>query len=129
MTATNAIGMSQTHIWSKSLIPLFVLTAISAVGLSLLALRGLNPSESTQLLWKFAFSLILVCRVRVDARSQRYSAPFDFDAFVFFAWPLVVPYYLYRTRRARGLLFGAGIWALAIVPNIAAQVIRITHVH
>ena len=126
MTATNAIGMSQTHIWSKSLIPLFVLTAISALGLSLLALRRLNPSESTQLLWRFAFSLILVCWVRVDARAQRYSAPFDFDAFVLFGWPLVVPYYLYRTRGARGLVFGAGIWALNLAPTFAAQFIRIT---
>jgi len=113
----------------KSLIPLFLLTAIFALGVSLLAFRGRNPSESTQLLWKFAFSLILVCWVRVDVRAQRYSAPFDFDAFVFFGWPLVVPYYLYRTRGGRGFLFGAGIWALNLAPTLAAQFIRIPVAH
>jgi hypothetical protein len=129
MTVANAIGMSRIRIWSKSLVPLFLLTAMFALGLSLLALRRLNPSESTQLLWRLAFSLILVCWVRVDARAQRYSPRFDFDAFVFFGWPIAVPYYLYRTRGARGLVFGAGIWALNLAPTLAAQFIRITVAH
>jgi hypothetical protein len=129
MTATNAIGKSRVYVWSKSLVPLFLLTAIFAVGGSLLALRGCNPSEPTQLLWRFAFSLILVCWVRVDVRAQRYSAPFDFDAFIFFGWPVAVPYYLYRTRGGRGFLFGAGIWALDLAPTFVAQFIRIVVAH
>ena len=107
--------------------PLFLLTAISAAGLFLLALRGRHPSDSTQLLSTLVFRLKVVCWVQVDARALRYHAPFDFDAFVFFAWPFVVPYYLYRTRGARGLLFSAGILALAIIPEVAAGSIRITH--
>ena len=119
--------MGHIPVFSRSLIPLFLLTAISAVGLFLLAFRSRTPSDSTQLLSTFVFRLMVVCWVQVDARAQRYHAPFDFGAFLFFAWPLVVPYYLYRTRGARGLLFSAGILALAIVPDVAAQVIRITH--
>jgi hypothetical protein len=71
------------------------------------------------------FRLMVVSWVQVDARAQRYHAPFDFGAFLFFAWPLVLPYYLYRTRGARGLLFSAGILALAIVPEFVADVIRV----
>jgi hypothetical protein len=117
--------MGHISVFSKSLIPLFLLCAISAVGLSLLAVRGRTPSDSTQLLSTFVFRLMVVCWVRVDARAHRYLAPFDFDAFVFFAWPLVVPYYLSRTRGALGLLSSAGILALAIGPDLAADVIRI----
>jgi hypothetical protein len=119
--------MRHIPVFSKSLIPLFLLTAISAVGLFLLALRGRHPSDSTQLLSTLVFRLMVVCWVQGDARAHRYYAPFDFEAFVFFAWPFVVPYYLYRTRGARGLLFSAGILVLAIVPEVAADVIRITH--
>jgi hypothetical protein len=112
-------------VFSKSLIPLFLLTAISAVGLLVLAARGRHPLDSTQLLSTFVFRLMVVCWVQVDARAQRYRAPFVFDAFLFFAWPLVLPYYLYRTRGVRGLLFSAGVLALAVVPDVVADVILI----
>ena len=119
--------MGHIPVFSKSLIPLFLLAAISGVGLSLLAVHGRIPSDSTQLLSTFVFRLMVVCWVQVDARAHRYHAPFDFDAFLFFAWPFVLPYYLFRTRGARGLLSSAGILALAIGPDLAADVIRITH--
>jgi hypothetical protein len=111
---------------SKILIPLFALTAISAGGLSLLAIRHREPSALTHLLWAWGFSLILVCWVWVDARARGYVPPFDFGAFIFFGWPFVVPYYLYRTRRARGLLSGLGICTLYFVPDVAVLIIRLT---
>jgi hypothetical protein len=33
-----------------------------------------------------------------DARQHNHSLPYDFSFFVFFAWPLVVPIYLFSTR-------------------------------
>ena len=109
---------------SKSLIPLVALTAIFAVGLSVLVLHGLDGPETTQLLWRFEFSLILALWVRADRQVRGFSVPFEFDAFVFFGWPIVVPYYLYRTRGGRGLLLAAGIWGLQIVPSATAQLVR-----
>ena len=64
--------------------------------------------------------------VIVDARAHRYRPSFDFGAFLFFAWPLVLPYYLSRARGARGLLFSVAILALAIVPDVVADVILLT---
>ncbi len=110
---------------SQSLIPLVVLTAIFAVGLSFLAVHGLGAPGRAELLWTFEFRLILAWWVRVDRRVRGFSVPFEFDAFVFFAWPFVVPYYLYRTRGRRGLFFGAGIWGLYITPYLTAHVVRI----
>lgn len=110
---------------SKSLIPLIALTAISAVGLSVLVLHGHDAPETTQLLWTFEFSLILTLWVRADRQVRGFSVPFEFDAFVFFAWPAVVPYYLYRSRGGRGLLLGVGIWGLNITPSVTAQLVRI----
>ena len=118
--------MRPIPVFSKLLIPLFLLTAISAVGLFLLAFRGRHASDSTLLLATLGFRLMVGYWVIVDARAQRYHPSFDFGAFLFFAWPLVLPYYLYRTRGARGLLFGAAILALAVVPEVVAEVILIT---
>lgn len=123
---TDAIAMSRIQIWSKSLIPLFLLAAIFALGLSILALRGRDPADSTILFWRLTFGLMLVYWVRIDAKARRYSAPFDFDSFVFFAWPAFVPYYLYQTRGRRGLLLSAGILGLNIAPSFVAALIRIT---
>ena len=37
-----------------------------------------------------------------DARQRQRSIPYDFGSFIFFAWPLVVPIYLFSTRGWRG---------------------------
>ena len=44
----------------------------------------------------FPFSMALW--VLADARQRRRSLPYDFDTFLFFAWPVIVPIYLFRTR-------------------------------
>jgi hypothetical protein len=62
----------------------------------------------------------------IDRRSRSFSVPFEFDAFVFFAWVVVVPYYLLKTRGTRGLIGAIGFWALAITPTVASQVILLT---
>ncbi len=114
---------------SRILVPLFALTAISTVGSFHLAIHRREPSALTHVLWTWGFGFILVCWVRVDARLRGYVRAFDFDSFVFFGWPIMVPYYMYRTRRARGLISGFGICALYLVPNVAhaiGEVIRLT---
>jgi hypothetical protein len=88
-------------------------------------LHGRDAPETTQLLWTFEFSLILTLWVRADRQVRGFSVPFEFDAFVFFAWPAVVHYYLYRSRGGRGLLLGVGIWGLNITPPVTAQLVRI----
>ena len=108
----------------KSLIPLVALTAIFAVGLSVLAVHDLGASDPTILLYTFEFRLIFTWWVRFDIRARAVSVPFEFDAFVFFAWPIVVPYYLWRSRGLRGLIFGVGIWALYITPDLTARLVH-----
>jgi hypothetical protein len=81
--------------------------------------------EESGLLWSLSWQALLACWVHFDRRSRLFKPPFEFDAFVFFAWPFVLPYYLYKTRGARGLLFFATIFALFLVPNIAVIVVHI----
>jgi hypothetical protein len=69
--------------------------------------------------------LILTWWVQADRRDRDFSVPYEFDAFVFLAWPVVVPYYLYRSRGRRGLLLGVGIWGLYVAPAFVATVVQI----
>jgi hypothetical protein len=108
--------------FSKPLIFLLVLTATYTIGLSVLAIRAvLNPPPGqSRGLWTIIFGLILTWWVYTDRGIRKFKLPFEFEYFVLFAWPIVVPYYLYRRLGGRGLLFGLGIWGLYFLPFVVA---------
>jgi hypothetical protein len=109
---------------AKSLTPLVALVAIFALGLSICAAYRTNNPEATELLWTFEFRLLLTWWVHADRRARSFGVPFEFDAFVFWAWPVVVPYYLYRSRGGRGLLLALSIWELYRVPYWAGMLVH-----
>jgi hypothetical protein len=111
----------------RLLLLLVILTAIYAIGLSVLASRGhAARPEATALLWSFEFQVLLAIWVRMDRRRRNVSLPFEFDAFVFFGWPVVVPYYLYRTRGMRGLIITLAIYTLFVAPAVISAIVRLT---
>jgi hypothetical protein len=72
--------------------------------------------KRADLVSRFTFPLILASWVLADSRKRRLGLWYDYDSFVFFAWPVVVPAYLFRTRGVRALLTllcFAGIWLAA----------------
>jgi len=104
------------------LLALAALTLVSAAARSILAIHVVALPKETQQLDHFAFSLILALGVRFDRLARHFSVPFEFDAFMFFAWLVVLPWYLYRTRGKVGLLYTAALYLLAVLPNLAAAV-------
>ena len=63
-----------------------------------------QDSVSSAFLSRFAFTIILSSWVAADARARECNLCYDFDSFVFFAWPIVLPDYLFRTRGLRAFL-------------------------
>ena len=110
-------------VW-QCLVPLAVLTTIFTIGLSVVAVHSRATPRTAELLWTFEFRLILAWWVSTDRRIRGFEVPFEFDAFVFFIWPFLVPYYLYRTRGGRGLAIVAGIYFMYLTPYVAAQIAR-----
>jgi hypothetical protein len=110
---------------SRSLIPLVLLTVIFSVGSSVLAFHGVAVPRGTGMLWSFTFQLILAFWVHFDRRVRGFKVPFEFDVFVFFAWPVLVPYYTYKTRGKQGLLLGAGVLGLFATPSLAAAIVKL----
>ncbi len=81
---------------------------------------GGHPSPTSSAAIDFAsrsaFPLILASWVMADARKRGRRLCYDYDSFVFFAWALVVPVYLFQTRGIRAfltLLWFAGICLIA----------------
>jgi hypothetical protein len=58
--------------------------------------------------------------VHVNRRGLKQGYAFEFDALVFFAWPIVVPYYLVKSRGLRGKLSAIPIWVLYALPFLVA---------
>jgi len=108
-------------------LPLILLTLIYTAACSVTALHHGNSAEVPTLLWPFLNQLFVACWVYFDRRALRVSVPYEFDAFVYFAWPVVLPYYLCKTRGARGLLLAGLFYALFIVPALATVILRATH--
>lgn len=110
----------------RLLLFLFILTAIYTIGLSILAFHG-GPerAETTALLWTIEFQTLLAIWVRMDRRRRNVSLPFEFDAFVFFGWPLALPYYLYRTRGRRGLAVTLAVYMLEVAPAVVSAIVRV----
>jgi hypothetical protein len=94
-----------------------LLTGICALGFWVLATHGATIPRGVEFLWDVAFRLFLIAWVRADRRTHVFSASYEFDAFLFFAWPAAMPYYFYKTRGARGLLVAFGVFVLLIVPD------------
>ncbi len=107
--------------WSggRFLAGLLLLAGICGLGSWILGAHGAAIPMRTEFLWDLAYRLFLVAWVRADMRSHHFSAPYEFDAFLFFAWPAALPYYLYKTRGGRGLFAALGFWVLlTLIPSI-----------
>jgi hypothetical protein len=69
-----------------------------------------------------ALSVILTAWVLADARKRGRQLCYGYGAFVFFAWPVVMPVYLFQTRRWKAfvtvLCFG-GLWVGCVLLAIA----------
>ena len=102
--------------WKRKVVAevlLWVCLAATAAGrAAYLAVNG-QDSVGSAFLLQFAFTIILSSWVAADARGRGCSLCYDFDSFIFFAWPIALPCYLFQTRGLRaflGLLCFAGLW-------------------
>jgi hypothetical protein len=72
-------------------------------------------SKRAELASGVALSLIVASWMIADAHKRGRKLPYDFDSFVYFAWPVILPIYLFQTRKWRAfltLLCVGGVWLL-----------------
>jgi hypothetical protein len=109
------------------LLPVAALVAVYAAGLAVLASHGARPMDGTEFIWKSALALFLVRWVAVDRLTTRFRGSYEFDAFLFIVWVVVLPYYLIKTRGGRGALLALGFFILALIPSLIGELILVTH--
>jgi hypothetical protein len=98
-----------------------------AVVSALESIRGDLP-KLAELASRIALPFIIATWVLADADKRGRRLFYDYGSFVFFAWPVMVPIYLFQTRGWRALitmLYFAGLWvAYAIVTAVLSSVFQ-----
>ena len=102
----------------RKLIALGTVVTIAVVHHSAMGYFGDSPSPGYERLMTWAFSIMLALWCMEDAKERRFHRPYEFGAFLLFAWPLVLPAYLIRTRGWRGVAVFAVFVLLALLPAI-----------
>src|SRR5437764_14212226 len=76
-------------------------------------------SKRADLASGFALPLVIASWIIADARKRDRQLCYDYDNFVFFAWFVIAPVYLFQTRGLRAFLTlfcFAAIWLIALLP-------------
>lgn len=81
---------------------------------------GVEGSALSHVLWQWGTSLLIVWWVQDDERQTGYRPCYEYAAFMFFGWPLLLPDYLLRTRGIRGLLWISAFSILFFTPWLFA---------
>lgn len=116
--------------WLREMIAPTLLLWFCAVAIgvaSAISPEAAGMPKRAELISSVALSLVITLWVMADARKRGRQLCYDFGSFVFFAWPVVVPVYLFQTRGARALitlLCFAGIWLVAEVAAGAVFFVR-----
>ncbi len=110
------------------LIGLVVGSILVAIVQTLSHWRGVELVSPFVSAWPILFLILLVLWIVEDSRAYPdINKPFEFD-FLVFIWAIpYLPYYLWHTRRLKGLLFLAGFVALYFLgyfAQLAVDVVR-----
>lgn len=84
-------------------------------------------SKRADLASRVALPFVIAIWVTADARKRGRQLCYDYDSFLFFAYPIIAPVYLFQTRGARAfltLLCFAVIWVIGMTPAFVVAIIR-----
>jgi hypothetical protein len=85
--------------------------------------EGEGLPKRAELVSNLALPLVLALWVQRDAQRRSRPLCHDFGAFVFFAWPLIVPIYLFQTRGVRAFLSLLWFGGLLLVMMFVAMLV------
>ena len=86
----------------------------SSVAAALYAATDVEPSPVVELLFSFGPLLAVILWLQKDARRTGVGAVQDWGYFLLLAWPIVIPWYAFKTRGRAGWALGLGLIALTI---------------
>ena len=98
----------------------YIAAAFCAAVATLYTLAEIEPSPVVVLFVAFAPLLTVIMWLQRDARRARFSLVHDWGMFMSFAWPVLLPWYAFKTRGSRGWLLVIKLVALVCAPWLAS---------
>lgn len=110
--------MTTSMVWPTALL-------VAAVAADAVA-RFIAPEDAAggaEFVGGYLLSWVIANWLLVDARKRGRRLCYDYDSFLFFAWPVIGLAYLVQTRRWRAALTIFWFLLIILIPNILADVI------
>jgi hypothetical protein len=104
------------------IVAIVIVVTLGSVYTATLMFYNGEASKHALLLYNIAFSFVVACGVEADRRGRSVGSSYEYAAYVFFLWPVVLPIYLFQTRRWRGLAVALGVIMLSEVPSFVALI-------
>lgn len=114
--------MQSRRLLAPILIVGVIVTVACTYMIALTYYGGDEPSKHAIFLYNVVFSLAIVCGVEADRKGRVDIGCYEYNAFLFFLWPFVLPVYLFRTRRWPGIVIALGVIVLSETPSLAGAI-------
>lgn len=101
----------------------YITSAISCGVFGLYGLAHLSPAPVVQLSCSLATVIVVVLWLQADARVRRMQTVHDWGYFAFAAWPVIVPWYAFKTRGRKGWSIAMLIYLAILAPPALSSVI------
>lgn len=102
---------------------LLAFSIVYSILLSILAYSGEWVSYETDYFFVFSIGFLIAWWVKEDMLKRKLFGLFDFQAYVCGGWPLILPYYLIKTRGWKGILYTVVFFTLFMAPYLLATII------
>jgi hypothetical protein len=120
MTDVRALMKSSIQTLAAPLVGLVALLTLATIFAVTIQMEGGEISRSSSGLYNASFAYLIALSVEFDRRALGRSAPFEYSAFMFFLWWVLLPVYLFQTRRWRGLSIALLVFILSSLPTFVA---------
>ena len=98
-----------------------IFTALAcATASALYTLAGIEPAPFMMLVFTFAPPILVILWLQKDARQRGIPVGLDWGLFVWLAWPVMLPWYAFKSRGRRGWRLLLGLGALMFAPYVGA---------
>jgi polyferredoxin len=108
---------------------LYLFVVITQIGFGIYYGLQVEPPPALRLIYALALLWIIGWWLRRDSRKQGVPWVYDMGFFLVVAWPFIIPYYLVKSRGAKGLfviLGFVGAYIGAVIIGIIISVLAIT---
>ena len=107
---------------SSTVLIILVFIVVTQITAGISVGQDIDPSDIFVLL-QYIVLVCLICHwIRKDSRIHGVNWFFDWGFFLCFAWPLIVPIYLLKTRKAKAFLILLG-WLGIYVGSVFAGIL------